>query len=113
MGVPSKYNDVALNTIKPRPYQQIKYHKDSEIVTKLEENRWKKNNSPSPTSYDADKSMEKTNLNKSGRYYSISKEKKKLYTETIQAKSKKLPGVGQYNSHIAQDKISVPYMRKR
>jgi hypothetical protein len=56
--------------------------------------------------------MEKT-LDKAGRYYKISKGKKEMYTETIQKKSKKLPGVGQYNSHISLDKVSRPYMKAR
>jgi len=37
----------------------MKYHPDSEAKKASELKRWKKNNSPSPTSYDYDKSMEK------------------------------------------------------
>jgi len=117
MSIPSKYNDVPLNSIKPRPYQQIKYHPDSEHVKNAEIKRWKKNNSPSPTSYEFDKSMEKCSgseaQDRSGRYYTLAKGKRQTYVETIQVKSKKFPGVGQYNSHVALDKASRPYMRKR
>lgn len=47
---------------------------------------------------------------RTGRYYTVAKGKKETYVETIQKKSKKFPGVGKYDSHVALDKVSRPYM---
>ena len=77
--------------------------------------QYKKNDSPSPTSYNYAKSLERSAgnaaMDKSGRFYKIGTSKKESFTEKIMAKSKKLPGVGQYNSHSSLDKVSRPYMK--
>lgn len=58
--IPDKYPEVELNVIKRRPYQQVKYHPETDIAKEKEARAWKKNNSPSPTTYKVDKAHEKT-----------------------------------------------------
>ena len=71
-----------------------------------------KNNSPSPCSYKVSEALEKASgerfQNKSGRFYKLPKSKRNMYTETVVAWAKKLPGVGQYQNHIALDKVARP-----
>ena len=88
---------------------QVAYHK----APKHEEDArvLRKNDSPSPTSYDNIKSKEFTSgeksLDKSGRYYKIAKSKKKLFTDDVIALAKKSPGVGEYKHELVIDKGRV------
>jgi|TARA_B110000305_G_C18808751_1_gene346065 hypothetical protein len=76
----------------------------------------KKDNSPSPTSYKVAEAIEKTSgkgsLDRGGRYYQIGKSKRNSYIEQIETRSKKLPGVGKYDSHTALDKVFRPMKRR-
>jgi hypothetical protein len=78
-------------------------------------NLTKKNNSPSPTSYETSKAFEKLSgspaNDRGGRYYGISKSKKITFAEKNMVLSKKTPGVGKYESAVALDKISRPMVR--
>lgn len=92
------YPTINLNKIKPRPYMQVGYFKES--AKEIEAKKFRKNDNPSPVSYKVSEAREFASgekyQDKSGRYYKIGKCKKNLFTEDVIAKAKKSPGVGQY-----------------
>ena len=85
--------------------------------TKLKEKRDEKRKemTPSPTQYRTAEAFEKTcgqrSQNLAFKFHQISKTKKTSVTEKAILKAKQLPGVGQYQQHIALDKVARP-MRK-
>ena len=50
--------------------------------------------------------------NQGGRFFIMSKSKKKMYTDSVVDWAGKLPGVGQYQSHTALDKVARPMKTK-
>ena len=73
----------------------------------------KKNNSPSPTSYKHDVSIEKTSkFDKAGEHFIISKSTLKRFVDRAEDRSKKVPGVGKYNPDPGLNMITKPYARK-
>ena len=105
------------NKIKNRPQQYVPYHK----VPKHEEDakRLRKDNSPSPVTYNTDAAKEKCSgspyQDKSNRYYRIGKSPKKLFTDDVIRSAKKLPGVGEYRPEDSIDKgrVSKPMRPNR
>jgi ribosomal protein S17E len=67
----------------------------------------RKTNSPSPCSYNASEVMDKFG-NKAGKHFKLNKEVRETFTAVIIKKTKKQPAPGQYQSHIALDKVSRP-----
>ena len=106
------YEAVKLNFIKPRPYQHVGLVPDSEKTIEKKERAWKKNNSPSPVSYRVAENFEKLSgqrsQDKSGRYFSLGKQKKILFSESLERQKKQIPGVGKYDTHLALDKVARP-----
>ena len=72
----------------------------------------KKDNSPSPTSYKHEVSVEKTTkFDKADNHFIISKSKPNRFVDRAEALSKKIPGVGKYNTEPGLKIITKP-MRK-
>tara|TARA_B100000780_G_C20948189_1_gene378232 strand:+ start:416 stop:691 length:276 start_codon:yes stop_codon:yes gene_type:complete len=82
---------------------------ESDKEKELKVKKYAKNNSPSPVTYRKEEALEKTAVfNKTGVNFKISKEKKKTFADKIQERSKKTPGIGRYDPHLAIDKVSRP-----
>ena len=76
---------------------------------KLAKAKYERNNKPSPCSYSPDVAYEKTDrTNKANLMHTISRSPKMTVTDTIQKKSKDLPGVGRYDPHLSIDKAYRP-----
>ena len=68
-----------------------------------------RNNSPSPTSYKSFESWNNTNTQYNRPVTNkISKSEKRSFVDQALLKSKKVPGVGKYDAHIALDKVARP-----
>ena len=71
--------------------------------------KYAKNNSPSPVTYRKEEALERTAaFNKTGVNFKLNKEKKKTFGDKIAEQSKKTPGVGKYDPHLAIDKVARP-----
>ena len=87
---------------------------ESDMEKQLTEKRWRRDNSPSPVTYNKEAALEKTTaVDKGNRYYSLKKETKDSFVDIATRKSKNTPGVGKYDAHLALDKVFRPSMRKR
>jgi hypothetical protein len=98
MSTPSHYPAIDLNKYKNRTLStKIYFHDKNKAPTQDRITKIKQDNSLSPLHYKHEESLEKASHMRKSIIYTVGKEKKELYTETLCKLKAKIPGVGTYS----------------